>query len=92
MTDYAIRSVVEAWTSPTPSAVRHATAQERLRREWPTLALALDRLAASSTAGGDHLSAAELYAIAARNRDTGRRGPWGTPPAAAPRGWGSNPV
>lgn len=87
--DYEIRSVIEAWAGPgATTQARHVAAQERLRREWPTLAIALDRLAASSTAGGDHLSAGQLYAISARNRDRGRRGPWGTPPAS----WGPGPV
>lgn len=80
--DYAIRSVVEAWQQPGAMPARHAAAQERLRREWPTLAIALDRLAASSTAGGEHLSAGQLYAIAARNRDHMRRGPWNSPPGS----------
>jgi hypothetical protein len=42
-----VRRVIAAWTSPGPVPEYHAQWVERLRREWPTLANALDALAAS---------------------------------------------
>lgn len=36
--------VVRAWTIPGRSPIHHAATQNRLRREWPVLARALDRL------------------------------------------------
>ena len=47
----AARAVKDAWTVPGRSPGVHRAWQERLRREWPVLARALDRLAAEQAAG-----------------------------------------
>jgi hypothetical protein len=40
--------VLAAWTNPGPHPPTHWKAQADLRRDWPVLAQALDRLAASA--------------------------------------------
>ena len=40
-----VQAVVAAWTNPGINPPYHRRAQAKLRREWPTLARALDRLA-----------------------------------------------
>jgi hypothetical protein len=42
----AADDVRDAWVDPGPAPVLHRAHQVRLRREWPALAQALDRLAA----------------------------------------------
>lgn len=44
----AVERVLKAWTDPGPVPAYHRVAQDALRRDWPTLAAALDALAAAS--------------------------------------------
>lgn len=39
-----INAVYDAWRDPGPYPEYHKEFQDRLRREWPTLAKALDRM------------------------------------------------
>ncbi len=39
-----IAAVVEAWTNPGPGKKLHYKAKRKLYQEWPTLALAVERL------------------------------------------------
>lgn len=63
----AAREVAQAWRT------LDAHAQASLRRGWPTLTLALDRLAA---ADAGHLTREHLRAISDRYRES----PWDAPP------------
>lgn len=65
----AAHDVVSAW-----QALDHP-AQASLRRGWPTLALALDRLQAETV--GTLLTGREVQAISDRHRGS----PWDAPPA-----------
>lgn len=44
-----VRAVIEAWTNEGPYPAYHREHQRELRREWPTLAKALDRLTKTET-------------------------------------------
>lgn len=44
-----VRAVIKAWTDAGPHPLHHREYQRELRREWPTLAKALDRLARTET-------------------------------------------
>lgn len=47
----AVEAVLKAWTDPGPVPEHHRTMQQALLREWPTLANALDELAAAAREG-----------------------------------------
>lgn len=47
----AAERVVRAWTVPGPSPATHALAKARLRRDWPTLAEAVETLVAEQREG-----------------------------------------
>lgn len=47
----AIEAVLKAWTDPGPVPGYHRDMQQELLRRWPTLALALDELAAAAKDG-----------------------------------------
>lgn len=48
----ALEAVLKAWTNPgTAVPGYHRAAQQELMRMWPTLALALDELAAAAEEG-----------------------------------------
>ncbi|WIC90209.1 hypothetical protein SEA_VROOMVROOM_59 [Arthrobacter phage VroomVroom] len=67
--------VLAAWLDPGPYPRHHARAQERLRKEWPTLAIALEQLSAVIAPGaGEHTNGPQVYddvvaqeAVALRN-------------------------
>lgn len=45
MSDEALARIIRAWRDPGPRPDVHARAKDRLRREWPALARALDSAA-----------------------------------------------
>lgn len=54
--------VLAAWAEPGPYPRYHRRAQERLRKEWPTLAIALEQLQATIQHGaGEHVNGPQVY-------------------------------
>lgn len=47
----AVEAVLKTWTDPGPVPEHHRTMQQGLGRAWPTLANALDELAAAAKDG-----------------------------------------
>jgi len=47
--DAEVAAVIKAWTDEGPYPLYHREHQRELRREWPTLAKALDRLTRTET-------------------------------------------
>lgn len=45
LNDGKVEAVAEAWTSPGRSPSHHRTRQDKLHREWPELAQAIEELA-----------------------------------------------
>jgi hypothetical protein len=54
VTDPAVIRTIAAWVVPGPRPDIHAEAQDRLRREWPALAGALDALTAATLTTTTH--------------------------------------
>lgn len=55
----AVDDVLAAWLDAGPAPSYHRAAQAKLRREWPTLARAIERLAADSATAGSRRQQAE---------------------------------
>lgn len=74
----AVYDVIDAWRNEGPRPVVHRVAQQKLRRDWPALASALDRLCAHDGDGqvSRMLTCSELNEITDRYRVS----PWDQPP------------
>lgn len=59
-----LASILNAWTVPGPQPEYHRAMQERLRREWPVLANALDHAARDRARGAYELTPGDLERMA----------------------------